>query len=104
MMRRRRRRGRQGRMPSPVIISHISSIKSFKPEPREFGDPIFLEPAELEVLRLIDLEDLSQEEAGARMGVSRGTIWRLQKRARTKVVMALVEGRRLVISDHVPII
>ncbi len=91
-------------MPRPVMINHISSIKSFKPEPREFGDPISLEPEELEVLRLIDLEDLSQEEAGVRMGISRGTIWRLQKRARTKVVMALVEGRRLVILDHVPVV
>ncbi|MCW4051048.1 MAG: DUF134 domain-containing protein [Candidatus Bathyarchaeota archaeon] len=103
-MRGRRRRGRQGRMPRPVIINHISIIKSFKPEPREFGDPIFLEPAELEVLRLIDLENLSQEEAGVKMGVSRGTIWRLQKRGRAKVVMALVEGRRLVISDHMPVV
>jgi len=29
------------------------------------------------------------------MGVSRGTIWRLQKRARTKIALALIEGRRI---------
>ncbi|MCK4437684.1 DUF134 domain-containing protein, partial [Candidatus Bathyarchaeota archaeon] len=50
---------------------------------------------EVEVLRLTDLEDLSQEEAGEKMGVSRGTIWRLQKRARTKIALALIEGRRI---------
>ena len=59
------------------------------------GEPVQLEPAEVEVLRLTDLEDLSQEEAGERMGVSRGTVWRLQKRARTKIALALTEGRRI---------
>ena len=49
--------------------------------------------AKLEVLRLVDLEDLSQEEAGERMGVSRGTIWRLLQEARREVTQALVEGR-----------
>jgi len=59
------------------------------------GEPVQLEPAEVEVLRLTDLEDLSQEEAGERMGVSRSTVWRLQKRARTKIALALTEGRRI---------
>jgi RNA polymerase sigma factor (sigma-70 family) len=59
------------------------------------GEPVQLEPAEVEVLRLTDLEDLSQEEAGERMGVSRGTVWRLQKRARRKIALALTEGRRI---------
>ena len=65
------------------------------------GEPVQLEPAEVEVLRLTDLEDLSQEEAGERMGVSRGTVWRLQKRARAKIALALTEGRRieLVVTD-----
>jgi RNA polymerase sigma factor (sigma-70 family) len=61
----------------------------------EHGEPVQLEPAEVEVLRLTDLEDLSQEEAGERMGVSRGTVWRLQKGARTKIALALTEGRRI---------
>ncbi len=61
----------------------------------EHGEPVELETAEVEVLRLTDLEALSQEEAGERMGVSRGTIWRLQKRARTKIALALTEGRRI---------
>jgi len=47
----------------------------------------------LEALRLVDLEDLSQEEAGEKMGVSRGTIWRLLQEARREVTQALVEGR-----------
>ncbi len=82
-------------MPLPVKIGHTAKITEFRPEPEEHGAPILLEHAELEVLRLLDLEDLSQEEAGNRMGVSRGTIWRLQKRARTKIALALTEGRRI---------
>jgi len=98
MMHGRRRRGRYGRRPLPVKIGHTAKITEFRPEPEEHGTPIPLEHAELEVLRLLDLEDLSQEEAGDRMGVSRGTIWRLQNRARSKVTRALIEGRRLVIT------
>jgi predicted DNA-binding protein (UPF0251 family) len=54
-----------------------------------------MEPAEIESLRLVDLEGLSQEEAGIRMGVSRGTIWRLVQSARKKTAQALSEGRSL---------
>jgi len=50
------------------------------------------------VLRLVDLEGLSQEEAGERMGVSRGTIWRLLQSARKKSAQALTEARPLLVS------
>jgi predicted DNA-binding protein (UPF0251 family) len=100
MMRGRRRRGRHGRIPLPVIIDHTSKISYFKPEPQEYGDPMSLDHAELEALRLIDLEDLTQEEAGDKMGVSRGTIWRLLKTARKKVTISLIEGRRIIIQEH----
>jgi predicted DNA-binding protein (UPF0251 family) len=93
MHRGRRRRGRRGRHPSPVYINHLPSAREFNPTPRGDGLPIQLEPSELEALRLVDLEDLSQEEAGERMGVSRGTVWRLLQEARSKVTQALVEGR-----------
>ena len=102
MMRGRRRRGRYGRMPLPVKIGYVAKITAFKPVPEENGTPIPLEHAELEVLRLLDLEELSQEEAGERMGVSRGTIWRLQKSARTKLTRALIEGRRIEIVTASP--
>ena len=99
MHRGRRRRGRQGRNPSPVYINHLPSAREFTPTPRGDGPPIQLEPAELEALRLVDLEDLSQEEAGERMGVSRGTVWRLLQEARRKVVQALIEGRLIRITQ-----
>jgi uncharacterized protein len=51
--------------------------------------------SELEALRLCDLEGLDQEQAGARMGVSRGTVQRLLKGARAKVVACLIDNRAL---------
>lgn len=54
---------------------------------------------ELEALRLCDLEGLTQAEAGSRMGVSRGTVQRIVKSARSKVAQALVEGMVLVFED-----
>jgi predicted DNA-binding protein (UPF0251 family) len=102
MMRGRKRRGRYGRRPLPVKIGHSTTITGFRPEPEEHGTPISLEHAELEVLRLLDIENLSQEEAGDRMGVSRGTVWRLQKSARRKMALALTEGRRVEIVAAVP--
>jgi predicted DNA-binding protein (UPF0251 family) len=51
---------------------------------------------ELEVLKLCDLDDLTQAEAGALMGVSRGTIQRILTLARKKVAKALSKGQAIV--------
>jgi predicted DNA-binding protein (UPF0251 family) len=58
---------------------------------------IRLERGELEALRLCDVEDLEQAAAGERMGVSRGTIFRLLQSGRRKIVKAIIENRALVI-------
>jgi predicted DNA-binding protein (UPF0251 family) len=100
MHRRRRRRGSRGRIPNPVYVHHKPVAEAFIPQPFESGPPIILEVEEVEVMRLIDLLDLSQEEAGMRMGISRGTIWRLLQRARKKLVEALVEGRKIQIAHE----
>ena len=100
MMRGRRRRGRHGRMPHPVKISHKTEIKAFNPEPSNSLEPVLIEPAELEAIRLVDIEDLNQQEAGERMGTSRGTIWRLLQSGRRKIALALIEGRRIEILGH----
>ena len=98
--RRRCRRGRRGRMPKPVTIPNALKIEKFIPEPRTISASIIIEPAEVEALRLVDLEKLSQAEAGIEMGVSRGTIWRFLQSARRKVARALTEGRPLVVTDE----
>jgi len=73
-------------------------INSFTPNPPRNLEPIFMEIAELEAFRLVDLEGLSQEEAGERMGISRGTVWRLVQSARKKTAQALSEGRPICIA------
>ena len=100
MLRRRRRHERKGRPPKPIIQGVIPPSKEFIPSgsPTDL-EPVYLEPAELEAFRLVDGEALSQEEAGERMGVSRGTVWRLVQSARKKTAQALTEGRSLLLSS-----
>ncbi len=71
---------------------------AFKPIGRPLHElrQIELHLDELEVIRLCDREGLTQEEAGIRMGVSRGTIQRIVTVARKKVSAALVEGAALI--------
>ena len=101
MLRRRHRRGRSGRPPKPIIQGVIPPAKEFIPSgsPTDL-EPVYIEPAELEAFRLVDGEALSQEEAGERMGVSRGTVWRLVQSARKKTAQALTEGRPLLLSSE----
>ncbi|MEA2089299.1 MAG: DUF134 domain-containing protein [Thermoproteota archaeon] len=96
--RRRRRRGKKGRFPKPVSLGKPPVANRLIPMPQTGLEPIYIEPAEVEALRLVDLEGLSQEDAGKKMGVSRGTVWRLLQNARKKTVEALIEGRPLIIS------
>jgi len=50
---------------------------------------------ELEALRLAYVEDLSQADAAARMGVHQSTFHRILARANKKVAEALVKGRAI---------
>jgi predicted DNA-binding protein (UPF0251 family) len=96
--RQRRRCGRRGRFPKPIKIEKTPTTSRFSPTPQSNPVPIYIEPVEIEVLRLVDLEELSQEETGERIGVSRGTVWRLLQSARKKTIQALTEGRPLLIA------
>jgi uncharacterized protein len=57
------------------------------------GQGISLQPEEIELIRLIDLDGLEQEEAAVRLGVSRKTAWRDLHEARRKIADALVNGK-----------
>ncbi len=72
--------------------------KAFKPTgiPLAKLETIPFSPDELEALKLCDLDDLTQEQAGARMGISRGTVQRILAGARKKVAAALSRGRAIV--------
>jgi len=72
--------------------------KAFKPTgiPMTEIENITLFRDELEALKLCDLDDLTQEEAGEMMGISRGTVQRLLSSARKKAAMALTECKAIV--------
>ncbi len=80
-------------------IEFPPSMEGFKP----FGvkmrnlDKVFLLFEEYEALRLIDYENLNQEEAAERMDVSRPTFTRIYKKARQTIAKALVEGKAILI-------
>ena len=61
-----------------------------------------LELSEFEAMRLCDLEGMDQSAAGARMGVSRGTVQRLLQRGRAKVLEAITDNKALLISKGAP--
>lgn len=95
-MRWRHRRGQVGRIPKPRYIDHVLPSRIVF-VPRDClgndisqGPPVTIMPDELEALRLVYLEDMTQEEAAQKMGVSRGTIWRLLESGRKKLVQAIV--------------
>lgn len=96
------RRG-PGRPMKPRMIKGIPEVSHFLPASPEgnplplLKEPVMMTLDELEALRLVDYEGLLQEEAAARMRVSRGTVWRCLDSARKKVAMMLVEGRELII-------
>jgi len=92
----RRRRGGRGRFPIQPKIKETPITKKMVPEPMGSDEPIYIDLAEAEVLRLVDLEGMYQEQVGSAMGVSRGTIWRLLISAREKVTRSIFEGRPLV--------
>jgi predicted DNA-binding protein (UPF0251 family) len=102
MWRGRHRCGRIGRFPKPVTLGSIPPMTSFIPNPTREREPIFIEFAEVEAFRIVDMEGLSQEEAGQRMSISRGTIWRLVQSARRKTSQALSEGRPIYIVISTP--
>lgn len=52
---------------------------------------------EYEAIRLMDLENLQQEQAAAQMGVARTTVQLIYNNARRKLADCLVNGKRLVI-------
>jgi uncharacterized protein len=55
---------------------------------------------QFEAMRLCDVENLDQDEAGRRMGVSRGTIQRLLYSGRRQVIEGILNMNALVINLH----
>ncbi len=87
-------------MPRPRkcrIVEGVPAVRLFKPQgiPARQLPEVYLSLEGYEALRLSDLEGLRQEEAAARMQVSRQTFGRLLAEARRAVAEALVKGHCL---------
>jgi predicted DNA-binding protein (UPF0251 family) len=53
---------------------------------------------QFEALRLCDIDNLDQEQAGQKMGISRGTIQRLLHAARKKIAEAILLNNAIIIN------
>lgn len=67
----------------------------FSPDNGKMDEPVILTVDEFEVIRLIDREGFSQEEAGIQLGVARTTVQKIYETARKKLADALVLGLTL---------
>jgi len=87
------------RYKKPRICSCPAKGKAFKPTgiPLTELEKIVLYTDELEALKLCDLDGLTQEEAGLKMDVSRGTVQRILSSARRKTALALSGCKALVL-------
>ena len=59
-----------------------------------------LDHDELEAVHLCDGEGLTQQQAGERMGVSRGTVQRLVASGRKKIITSIVRPQALVVRSR----
>ena len=80
-------------------MDHEASLRCYAPQcDIAENDSVILLPEELELLKLVDLNGLEQEEAGAIIGVSRRTVWKDLHEARRKVADALIHGKKIEIA------
>lgn len=93
---------RRGRPRIPRRIDNEAALRCYAPqcqgEAADADECVVLLPEELELLRLVDLNGLEQEEAGASIGVSRRTVWKDLHEARRKVADALINGKKIEIA------
>jgi predicted DNA-binding protein (UPF0251 family) len=79
------------------IVRFNPDVTYFKPRgiPSVHLEEVCLTVDGREAIRLSDLLDMSHEEAGRQMGVSRATFGRILQRARKSVAEALINGKAI---------
>ena len=85
-------------MPRPCKCRRICSvprITRFVAAGEPHSEPVTIGLDELEVLRLLDRENLSQQQCAVRMQVSRPTVARMYENVRKKLAEALTEGKSI---------
>ena len=86
------RKKRDRRLLAPPAIKGLSVYG-----PRNRSEQIMLFFEEYESIKLLDYDNLTQEEAAVCMNVSRPTLTRIYESARNKVARSMVEGKDLMI-------
>jgi len=78
-------------------IGFVPDVTYFKPQgiPMRFLEEVSLSFEEIEAVRLKDMEGLEQEQAAARMEVSRPTFQRILASARNKIAAAILSGKAI---------
>lgn len=86
-------------MPRPKKFRRVCSlpqVKNFIPsEASGMTETVQMSVEEYEVIRLMDLENFSQDESAERMGVARSTVQRIYDAARKKIADCIVNGKSL---------
>ncbi len=86
----RRKRNRRIQVPPVIKGMSVYGVRGRK------SNEVILHLEEYEAIRLLDYQNLTQEEAAVFMDVSRPTLTRIYEEARNKVATAFVEGRDLI--------
>ncbi len=86
----RRKRSRRIQVPPVIKGMSVFGVRGRK------SNEVTLRIEEYEVIRLLDYQNLTQEQAAVHMDVSRPTLTRIYEEARNKVATAFVEGRDLI--------
>lgn len=86
------RRKRYRRLLAPPSIKGLSVYG-----PKNRSEQVILYFEEYEAIKLLDYDNLTQEEAAVCMDISRPTLTRIYESARNKVARSMVEGKDLVI-------
>lgn len=91
---------RRGRPRVPRKVSEDAVCRCYAPQccPHKDNEFVSINPEEIEILKLVDIEGLEQEEAAAALGVSRKTLWRDLHEVRRKIADALVNGKGMEVS------
>jgi uncharacterized protein len=87
-------------MPRPCIRRRVKGRPNssyFKPAGIRIVDleESILTMSEFEAIRLVDLEEISQDEAGKSMQISQSTLSRVLKSGRKKISDAIVNGKAI---------
>lgn len=84
-----------------ICKKHAAKFSLFKPNgvPASQLLKTVLEKDEFEAVRLVDMLQLSQQEAALEMQVSRQTFANILKSSRQKITCALVQGNALILNE-----